>query len=161
MAIKYKNIPWYEWLYQASECWKIFSYRKWRELKQSTCNYSQVTLTWNKTKTVHSLVALTFLWERPKWYDINHKDWNKLNNKVSNLEYCTRKYNIIYNFTNLWHKSKRKINILQLDLHLNLISKWESSTNASLFLWISRRAIVNNLKWLTKTSWGFIWKYNI
>lgn len=49
----------------------------------------------NKTKsfTVHSLVADAFLGERPTGNHINHKDGNKKNNSLSNLEYCTPKQN--------------------------------------------------------------------
>lgn len=42
---------------------------------------------------IHVLVARTFLGERPKGFDIDHKDGNKLNNSVSNLHYVTRKEN--------------------------------------------------------------------
>lgn len=43
--------------------------------------------------TVHSLVALAFIGERPGGYQINHKDGNKFNNHVDNLEYCTASEN--------------------------------------------------------------------
>lgn len=47
-------------------------------------------------RTVHRLVAIAFL-PKPDGYDeINHKDENKLNNTVENLEWCTHKYNINY-----------------------------------------------------------------
>lgn len=43
--------------------------------------------------TVHSLVALAFIGERPDGYQINHKDGDKFNNHVDNLEYCTASEN--------------------------------------------------------------------
>lgn len=46
-----------------------------------------------RTMSIHKLVARTFIGERPKGYDIDHKDGNKLNNHVSNLHYVTRKEN--------------------------------------------------------------------
>jgi hypothetical protein len=50
-----------------------------------------------KTFTVHRLVCLTFLENPLNLPQINHKDENKENNKVENLEWCTCKYNITYN----------------------------------------------------------------
>jgi hypothetical protein len=42
---------------------------------------------------VHHLVLLAFVGPRPEGEHINHKDGNKLNNHISNLEYCTRSWN--------------------------------------------------------------------
>lgn len=41
----------------------------------------------------HKVIAECFIGKRPKGYTINHKDGNKLNNNVSNLEYITREEN--------------------------------------------------------------------
>lgn len=49
-----------------------------------------------KQKYVHRLVGEAFI-ENPNNYpQINHKDENRCNNNVSNLEWCTCKYNINY-----------------------------------------------------------------
>ena len=39
---------------------------------------------------VHCLVAAAFIGPKPHRFDVNHKDGNKLNNVVENLEYLTR-----------------------------------------------------------------------
>lgn len=48
-----------------------------------------------KTKRVaiHILLMETFVGKRPEGYTINHKDGNKINNKLENLEYCTKSEN--------------------------------------------------------------------
>lgn len=46
------------------------------------------------SKVLHSLVARAFLGECPKGYEVNHIDADKLNNRVSNLEYVTRADNV-------------------------------------------------------------------
>ena len=49
-----------------------------------------------KTKTVHRLVAETFLPNPNGYSEINHRDENKVNNYANNLEWCTREYNNNY-----------------------------------------------------------------
>lgn len=52
----------------------------------------------NKTETykVHRLVATAFIPNPNGYLDVNHIDENKANNAVSNLEWCTRRYNVTY-----------------------------------------------------------------
>lgn len=47
-----------------------------------------------KTKTVHRLVALAFIPAEDGKDFVNHKDGNKQNNVVDNLEWCTRSENM-------------------------------------------------------------------
>lgn len=103
----WKDIPGYEGKYQASNMGNIRSVErviqrangttctiKQRVLKQtSKAGYPHVNLGYNKTKKVHALVALTFIGDRPCKADVRHKDGNKDNNKLSNLEYGTRSEN--------------------------------------------------------------------
>lgn len=49
-----------------------------------------------KAKTIHRLVAETFLDNPDNKPEVNHKDENRLNNQSSNLEWCDRKYNQHY-----------------------------------------------------------------
>lgn len=43
---------------------------------------------------VHNIVMEAFVGDRPEKYDVNHKDGNRANNALSNLEYLTRAENI-------------------------------------------------------------------
>ena len=108
----WKDIPWFEWLYQVSNMGRVKN-RHWKIIKgRSNGKYLKVNLynKWiSKQFSIHVLVMLTFIWPRPienngKSYDINHKwkDWNKFNNKLSNLEYCTKKENTKHKINVLW-----------------------------------------------------------
>lgn len=49
------------------------------------------------TTYAHRMVALAFLPREDGKDVVNHKDENKTNNNVSNLEWCTYSYNALYN----------------------------------------------------------------
>ena len=49
-----------------------------------------------KTTPIHRLVAQAFIPNPEGKTDVNHKDNNRLNNNVSNLEWCSRKENILW-----------------------------------------------------------------
>jgi hypothetical protein len=50
-----------------------------------------------KTAYIHRLVAEAFIPNPDNLPQINHKDENKSNNCVDNLEWCTSSYNLSYN----------------------------------------------------------------
>ena len=65
------------------------------------CGYKQILLSENgKTRNylAHRLIAQTFIPNPDNLPFVNHKDGNKLNNAVSNLEWCTRSENAIHSF---------------------------------------------------------------
>lgn len=78
---------------------KVYSKRKFNlltELKQSKTGhggYAKVKINL-KNKFVHRLVAIAYLDNSEKKETVNHKDGNKLNNNIDNLEWNTRKENI-------------------------------------------------------------------
>lgn len=48
---------------------------------------------------IHRLVAEAFMPNENNYTDINHKDEDKTNNRIDNLEWCTHKYNMNYGTT--------------------------------------------------------------
>lgn len=92
------NIQDYEGLYAITEDGQIWGYKRKRFLKPGSDKdgYLQVSLSKNgKTKTfkVHRLVAQAFIPNPNNLPQVNHKDENKQNNCVDNLEWCDAKYN--------------------------------------------------------------------
>ena len=63
-----------------------------------------------KRYKVHRLVAITFVENPNSFTEVNHKDGNKLNNTVNNLEWCTRSQNVKHSYdTKLKRGSKTKL----------------------------------------------------
>lgn len=72
-----------------------------RQLKGSinSAGYLTVTLSYNgkaESKFIHRIVAETFIENRNNLEQVNHKDRNKLNNKVANLEWMTARDNSLH-----------------------------------------------------------------
>ena len=88
-------------LYQVSDSGEIKNSNTGRVLKPEYSNkgYACVHLRKDgKTKKhrLHRLIALTFIPNPSNLPEVNHKDENKANNMISNLEWCDRKYNTHY-----------------------------------------------------------------
>ena len=89
--------------YFADKDGNIYSNRKFKEitlLKQYKDHngYLRIKII-NKTKKVHRLIAKTFIPNKENKSCVNHKDGNKSNNKISNLEWCTRSENSIHAYS--------------------------------------------------------------
>lgn len=64
--------------------------KKEKSLRRNHGGYLRVTLyPSGTTYTIHRLVARVFLPPDPDRYHVNHKDGNKTNNNLTNLEWCT------------------------------------------------------------------------
>lgn len=94
------DIPGYEGRYAVTSCGKVWSYKNKKFLKQSCRNkYLSVNLCngkTNKSYSVHRLVALAYIDNPNRFPQVNHKDENKSNNCINNLEWCSAKYNVNY-----------------------------------------------------------------
>ena len=108
---------------------------------------------------VHRLVAIAFL-DNPNNYNVvNHKDENKLNNAVENLEWCSQKHNMNYGTCPYRiGKANSKI-IAQFDKSGNFIKNYNSIIEAERQTNISNGTICDVLKGRRKSAGGFLWEY--
>lgn len=63
----------------------------------------------NASKKIHRLVAITFIENSNNYPQINHKDGNKQNNHVYNLEWCTPRENTNHLIENRLRPSKNPV----------------------------------------------------
>lgn len=164
----WKNVKGYEGLYQVSSEGRVKSlkFSKERILKVgkegggylfvNLCKEGKV-----KKFKVHRLVASTFLPNPDNLLEINHIDEDKTNNRVENIEYCDRSYNINYGNRNEKMAKSRSIPILQFTKQSDFIRRWESGTQIEKELGIKQSNISKCCKGKCKTAYGFVWMYAV
>lgn len=99
----WKDVPSYEEFYSASNTGRVYSKRQQREIKGSLDNGGYYTISlyngftiWKQRRS--RIVYRTFKGELSEFDLIHHKDENKLNDSVSNLEKTTRSsHKLIHN----------------------------------------------------------------
>ena len=156
-----KDVVGYEGLYSVTSCGKVWSYRRKKFLTPGVNNkgYLYVNLCRNgkyTSYTIHRLVAMAYLPNPENLPEINHKDENKTNNCLQNLEWCDCKYNNNYGTHIEKASNSRKKPILQYDLDGNFIREWNSATDVGKEVRIN---IGYCLRGKYKTAYGFIWKF--
>ena len=123
----WKDIPGYEGYYQVSNIGNVRSMDRWikrsggvgdlhvkeKILANCTSRHGYVQLSLHKDKKskkifAHVLVMLAFVGEKTKGNDVNHINGIKNDNRLENLEYCTRSENMIHAFNNGLCKKTRK-----------------------------------------------------
>lgn len=168
----WKDIPWYEWLYKASNLWRIKSLfdrnhgnfrikilKKYKKIDW----YEIVNLyNWNNKKcaSVHRLVASTFHWLDlldPKQFAC-HKNDTPDDNRECNIFVWTAKDNFI-DMCNKWRKVNNNKIVLQYSLDMEFIKEWNSTLEIQRILNFHNSCISKCCNNTQKVSHWFIWKY--
>ena len=135
MKEEWKDIKGYEDLYQVSNLGRVKSlnYRKTGKEKilknvKDKDGYFQIHLCKNgraKHFKIHRLVAKTFIPNPDNLQQINHKDEDKQNNRIDNLEWCTQSYNHDYGTRNkrTAKKNKKKVKCITTNEIFNSIKE--------------------------------------
>lgn len=102
----------------------------------------------------HKLVCDLFIPNPENLPCVNHKDENKQNNCVWNLEHCTYAYNLTYGS----REGLKDVPVLQYDLDGNYIKEFKSVKLAAQEVGIQPRCISNVTHGWTKSAGGYIWR---
>lgn len=164
----FRDVVGFEGLYKISDTGIVFSVRTNKELKPfvTQWGYLSVQLRNHSKKAnrfVHRLVGEAFLEKPEDATEINHKDGNKKNNHVSNLEWCTSSQNHSHRCHVLGEKptnihimhqknSKRVVCIETGDV-------FKSITDASKSVGVGLSTMSAHLNGKTRICAGLHWRY--
>ena len=102
----------------------------------------------------HKVVCDVFIPNTNNLPCVNHKDENKQNNKVDNLEHCTYAYNLTYGS----RAEEKDVAVIQYDLEGNFIKEHKSVRFAAKDTNTNPRSISNVIHGWAKQAGGYIWR---
>lgn len=161
----WKDIPWYEWIYQANDKWAVRKGGKmmsqhflkgwylWLALRNTSCKRTHIA--------THRIIAKTYLWTPDSKMQVNHKNWIKTDNRPENLEWVSPAENTRHAWKTGLIKKNKYHRIWQYTKSWTLIKIWEFCMDIQRELWISNSHINNVCQWKWPRSYAgwFIWKF--
>ena len=108
---------------------------------------------------VHRTMMETFVTNYENHNTINHKDGNKLNNQLDNLEYCTTTFNIQHAFETGLHTKFTNKPVYQFSLKGELLNSFSSLRIAAKAVKCDPANICACLKGKSKHAMGYLWAY--
>lgn len=184
MQEEWRAVVGFEGLYEVSSLGNVCSLHKGKPMimKQTLFRngYLGISLCYGKRRyfngLVHRLVAQAFIPNPNNLPQVNHKDENKINNCVENLEWCTARYNYNYgnaikravstrNYQEIGRKCGNAIVQIKDGKTINTFYneaeaiRWLNKNGFTRTLSISNLTRVLKRKGNSRTAYGFEWDY--
>jgi hypothetical protein len=109
-----------------------------------------------KLGTVHRMVAQAFLPNFTEACVVNHKDGNKSNNNVSNLECITQSLNVLHGYATNIRKIRKTVHVLQVDYHGIIVGSYQSLAEAEAASGFNRGGIHDSIHGGNASN-GYMW----
>ena len=107
---------------------------------------------------LHRIIATAFIDNPDEKPQVNHIDENKLNNDLSNLEWCTVRENLTHGTRTKRVAEKLSQKVIQLDLNGNVLNEFESMVQAGQETGVSRSNISSCCNGKLKSAGGYKWR---
>lgn len=175
---EWRPIQGYEGFYEVSNMGRVKSIRRTvrantcgtREVPErilstpiSSCGYALAVLCKNgikKNALVHRLVASAFSPNPLNLPEVNHKDEDRTNNVVDNLEWCDQKYNVNYGTGIQKCSEKRRKQVSMIDSETNkILRSFNSAREAYSITSVNYKSISAVCHGKAKTAGGYKWSF--
>lgn len=180
-VLEWRSVKGYDGRYLVSNTGLIYSKMSNKVLKPNKMSNGYLSVELfkdgkSKRLLIHRIVAEAFIDNPESLPIVNHKDEDRTNNSVDNLEWCTQKYNA--NYGNALEKKKRnrtvsdavknslllgsksrQISVLQFTKSGEFLKRFNSAVEAGRILKINASHIGETCKQIRKSAGGFCWQY--
>ena len=169
----WKDIKGYEGVYQVSdegEIKRFFKTGREKIIKGTlTSGYPSICLSVDnqqKAFYIHRLVAEAFI-DKPRTdipLEVNHKDGNRQNNKVENLEWVTLRENQLHAMGelnhHLWGKPAKRVKRIDPQTG-EVLAEYASLADAARYVgkMSAKQLITDTCKGYKNTAYGYRWEY--
>jgi hypothetical protein len=155
--------PGFEGLYEVSNYGNVRRFDNKAQLKGGLNSYGYVVFSLSKhgkqyMKKGHRLVAEAFIPNPDNKRDVNHKDGDKTNNFVDNLEWASRSENVFHARNELSIDYSQKP-VVQVTLSGDVVAVWASAAVAGRMLNVPQQMISACCRGTAPTAGGFSWSY--
>jgi len=159
----WKAIPGYEGRYEVSDQGRVRSTQLNRILKPNKMIHEYVCVHLysggkhtRSVKTIHQLVAQSFLENPHGCREVNHKNFLRSDNRAENLEWVTRKENVRHALA-AGRRVKPEKRIMGITLHTKEIVAFETQIDAEIALRGKQTGGISGAMKRNRPAYGYVW----